>query len=295
MGKLLDKLNQASILLGDGAWGTFLYEKGLLAGDCPEYWNLSMPGEVNDIALSYVNAGSDIIETNSFGANSIKLSHFDLASEAFKINYEAAKISRIAAGESRIVLGSMGPSGTLLMMGDISEEQLYDSFREQAIALEQGGADALIIETMSDIDEARIAVKAVRENTNCDLVVSFTYSKAGDEYRTMMGVSPEDVMKEFSADTNTIIGSNCGNGSREMIPIAKIMSRINPERILMIQANAGHPLYFDGKTVFPESPSEMLDHIPALIKSGVRIIGGCCGTTPNHIKALRNYIDHAMK
>jgi 5-methyltetrahydrofolate--homocysteine methyltransferase len=295
VGKLLDKLNQVSVLIGDGAWGTFLYEKGLMAGDCPEYWNLSMPGEVKDIALSYVNAGSDIIETNSFGANSIKLNHFNLAPLAFKINYEAARISRIAAGETRIVLGSMGPTGKLLIMGDISKEQLYNSFSEQANALEQGGADALIIETMSDIEEARIAVKAARDHTKCDIVVSFTYSRAGDEYRTMMGISPEDVMKEFAANPNAIIGSNCGNGIRNMIPIALAMSHVNSESILMIQANAGQPVYKDGKTIFPESPEEMVGHLSGLINAGVRIIGGCCGTTPNHIKAFRNYIDHNIQ
>jgi 5-methyltetrahydrofolate--homocysteine methyltransferase len=291
MGKLLDKLFKVSLLIGDGAWGTFLYEKGLLAGDCPEYWNLSKPDEVQDIARSYVNAGSDLIETNSFGASSIKLNHFNLAPLAFKINYTAARISRIAAGESRIVLGSMGPTGKILMMGDISEEQLYDSFSEQAKALEQGGADALIVETMSDIEEARIAVKAVLDHTKCDIVVSFTYSKAGDEYRTMMGISPEDVMNEFSLYPNAIIGSNCGNGIREMIPIAEIMAHVNSESILMIQPNAGHPIFKEGKTIFPETPEEMADHLSGLIKAGVRIIGGCCGTTPNHIKAFRKYVD----
>jgi 5-methyltetrahydrofolate--homocysteine methyltransferase len=189
----------------------------------------------------------------------------------------------------------MGPTGKILMMGDISEERLYDSFSEQAAALEQGGADALIIETMSDIEEARIALTAARDHTKCDIVVSFTYSKAGDEYRTMMGISPEDVMREFSADQNTIIGSNCGNGIRDMIPIAEIMAQFDSYRILMIQANAGHPVYIEGKTIFPESPEEMVEHIPGLIKAGVKIIGGCCGTTPNHIKAFRNYVNQNLQ
>jgi 5-methyltetrahydrofolate--homocysteine methyltransferase len=222
------------------------------------------------------------------------LNHFHLASEAIKINFQAAKISRLAAGESRIVLGSMGPTGKILMMGDISEEQLYNSFREQAMALEQGGADALIIETMSDIDEARIAAKACRENTSCDLVVSFTYSSTGNDFHTMMGVSPEDVMYEFSSDSDMIIGSNCGNGIKEMIALAEAMSKINSESLLMIQSNAGQPVYIDGKTLYPESPDEMLHYLPELLKAGVRIVGGCCGTTPKHIQAFRNYIDHAF-
>jgi 5-methyltetrahydrofolate--homocysteine methyltransferase len=291
MGKLHDKLNNSNILIGDGAWGTFLYQKGLQAGECPEYWNLIKPSEVLDIAKSYINAGSDIIETNSFGATSINLAHFGLEREAFKINFEAAVISRSAAGKSGIVLGSMGPTGKILMMGDISEDEMYVSFREQAIALEKGGADALIIETMTDLEEARLAYKAASENTKCDIVVSFTYNKAGEEYRTMMGVSPEQVMSEFTSNPKTLIGSNCGNGIRDMVPVAKIMSHINSSNIIMVQANAGAPEYKDGKTIFPESPEEMIVYLPQLIHAGVRIIGGCCGTTPDHIRAFRNYVD----
>ncbi len=291
MGKLHDKLNISNILIGDGAWGTFLYQKGLQAGECPEYWNLIKPSEVLDIAKSYINAGSDIIETNSFGATSIKLAHFNLAAEAFKINFEAAAISRSAAGKSGIVLGSMGPTGKILMMGDISGDEMYLAFREQAIALEKGGADALIIETMSDLDEARLAYKAARENTECDIVVSFTYNKAGEEYRTMMGVSPAEVMAEFTSNPMTIIGSNCGNGIRDMVPVAESMLSTNSPNILMIQANAGAPVYKDGKTIFPESPQEMIVYLPQLIHAGVRIIGGCCGTTPDHIRAFRNFVD----
>jgi 5-methyltetrahydrofolate--homocysteine methyltransferase len=295
MGKLLDRLIQLPLLIGDGAWGTFLYEKGLLAGDCPEYWNISRPEIVKNIALSYVKAGSDIIETNSFGANSIKLNQYNLASLAYKINFEAARLSRNAAGEALIVLGSIGPTGKILMMGEISEEQLYDSFTEQAKALEQGGADALIIETMSDAEEARIALKAVREQTKCDIVLSFTFSKTSYGFRTMMGTSPEEVMNEFSADQHLIIGSNCGNGINDMISITKLFAHLNSKRIIMAQPNAGSPVYLDGKTVFPESPEDMVAHLPELIKSGVRIIGGCCGTTPDHIKAFRFYIDHNIQ
>jgi 5-methyltetrahydrofolate--homocysteine methyltransferase len=291
MGKLLDKLKQESLLICDGAWGTFLFEKGLLAGDCPEYWNLTKPEIVLEIAKSYADAGSDLIETNSFGANSIKLNHYNFANLAFKINYEAARLTRIAATDSRIVLGSIGPSGKILITGDVSEEELYSSFSEQAKALEQGGADALIIETMSDISEARIALNACRDSTNCDLVVSFTYSKAGGEYRTMMGFSPEDVMTAFSGDPKIIIGSNCGNGITDMIPIASLFSRFNSDTIIMIQPNAGQPVYKDGKTTFPESPEQMVGHLAGLTKYGVKIIGGCCGTTPDHIRAFRNYVD----
>ena len=295
MGKLHAKLSESNILIADGAWGTFLYEKGLQAGECPEYWNLIRPSEVKDIALSYIKAGSDIIETNSFGASSIKLAHFNLAAEAYKINYEAAAISKSVAGDTGIVLGSVGPTGKILMMGDITEEEMYNSYKEQVKGLEDGGADALIIETMSDLEEARIAFKAARENTSCDIVVSFTFNKTGDDYRTMMGISPAEVMEEFSADPLTIIGSNCGNGIKDMVPVAEIMSLLANSNKIMIQANAGAPVYLDGKTVFPESPEEMIQYLPALINANVKIIGGCCGTTPAHINAFRNYIDSRIK
>ena len=249
---------------------------------------------MKDIALRYINAGSDIIETNSFGANSIRLDQYNLSSSSYRINYEAARISRAAAGESRLVMGSIGPTGKILLMGDISEQELYDSFSEQAKALEQGGADALIIETMSDIEEARIALRAVQEHTCCDIVVSFTFSKTADNFRTMMGISPQDVMNEFSSYPNIIIGTNCGNGVRNIISIAEIMAKLSSERIIMVQPNAGNPVYMDGKTVFPESPEEMVSCLPELIQCGVKIIGGAVVQLQIILKPSAINVDHIM-
>ena len=145
-------------LISDGAWGTFLQAKGLQPGECPELWNLTHPEAVLDIAESYIKAGADTIETNSFGGNRFKLMSFGLEEQVYEINKKAAEISRQAAGDDKYVLGSIGPTGKLLMMGDVSEEELYDAFKEQAVALYEGGADALVIETMTDIEEATIAV-----------------------------------------------------------------------------------------------------------------------------------------
>ncbi|MBK9392275.1 MAG: homocysteine S-methyltransferase family protein [Bacteroidetes bacterium] len=287
---ILDKLEKKQILLSDGAWGTFLQATGLKPGECPELWNVSRRGDVIKIAESYIEAGSDIIETNSFGGSIFKLSQYGLGDRVYELNKAAAEISREAAGKDRHVAGSVGPTGKMLIMGDVTEEELYNAFKEQSIALEAGGADIIIIETMSAIDEAALAVRAARENTHC-VIVTMTFD--GDPlsgYHTMMGVSPAEMvvaMKEAGAD---IVGSNCGNGIENMIGIVKEIRNTDKDIPVMIQANAGVPEFIDGKTVFRESPELMASFVPALIEAGANIIGGCCGTTPKHIIAIRNRI-----
>lgn len=284
---ILDELKQRRILLSDGAWGTFLQAKGIQPGECPELWNITHRNSVRDIAESYLLAGSDIIETNSFGGSRFKLSLFGLEKRVSELNRAAAEISREAAGKNKHVAGSIGPTGKMLIMGDITEEELYNAFLEQAVALEAGGADIIIVETMSAVDEAALAVRAARENTKCTVIITMTFSKEPDGgYHTMMGVSPEEMviaMKEAGAH---IVGSNCGNGIEDMIGIVKAIRATDNKIPVMIQANAGTPVLIDGETVFRESPEMMASFIPELIKAGVNLIGGCCGTTPEHIRAI---------
>jgi 5-methyltetrahydrofolate--homocysteine methyltransferase len=284
---ILDKLKQNQILLSDGAWGTLLQAKGIKPGDCPELWNITHKNDVLDIAQSYFLAGSDIIETNSFGGNRIKLTQYGLEDRVYELNEAAAAISRKVAGNERHVAGSMGPTGKMLLMGDVTENELYETFREQAIALEKGGADIIIIETMSAIDEASLAVKASRENTKCTIIVTMTFSSdMNGEYRTMMGVSPEEMTISMKDAGAHIIGSNCGNGIEDMIGIVKAIRKTDDKIPVIIQANAGIPELIDGITVFRESPEMMASFVPELIKAGANIIGGCCGTTPAHIREM---------
>lgn len=288
---LLEALRSGRILVSDGAWGTFLKAKGLQVGENPDRWSLDHPREVKAIAEAYFAAGADLVETNSFGANSLQLAHFGLAGQAGAINEAAARLSAEAAAEAggeKWVIASVGPTGKLLLMGDVTEAEMADSFREQVVALARGGADAICIETMSDIQEARLALRAVKEHTACTAIVTFTFSRTvqGD-YRTMMGVSPEEAAAAMLADGADIVGTNCGNGSERMVEIVRAMRSVAAGVPLLVHANAGLPAQVDGQDVFPETPAEMAAQVPRLVDAGASIIGGCCGTTPDHIRALR--------
>jgi 5-methyltetrahydrofolate--homocysteine methyltransferase len=291
MKKITERLKTGRILVSDGAWGTFLYAKGLGTGQCPEIWNIEHPEDVMDIASSYINAGSDMVETNSFGANRFKLMHYGLGEQASKLNEAAAAISRLAAGKNKIVLGSVGPTGKILMMGDVTPEEIYDAYKEQVIALEKGGVDAIIVETMSDIDEAKLAIKAAKENTSCEVICTMTFDRTIDgEYRSMMGVSPTDMVQELVPEGVDIIGANCGNGIEGMVEIVKEIRLTNSKIPILVHANAGMPVYHNGVTLFPESPEQTAGFVKAIVKAGVNIIGGCCGTTPEHIRQIAKVV-----
>ncbi len=290
MKKITDQVKTGKILVSDGAWGTFLHAKGLKPGQCPELWNIEHPEEVFDIAKSYIDAGADMVETNSFGGSSFKLVHYGLDGRAAELNQAAAAISRKAAG-GKFVLGSVGPTGKILMMGEVTPEEVYDSFKEQVIALEKGGADAIIFETFSDIDEARLAIRAAKENTSLEVICTMTFERTvNGEYRSMMGVSPTDMMQELLPEGVDIIGANCGNGIEGMIEIVKEIRLCNAEIPVLVHANAGMPVYHDGKTLFPETPEQSASFVKAILDAGVNVIGGCCGTTPEHIRQIAKVV-----
>ena len=288
----ISEVVKSKILVSDGAWGTFLHKKGLLPGECPEKWCLDRPNDILDIAKSYIEAGSDMIETNSFGGTSFKLEHYGLSEEVSEINKAAAKISSQAAGENKWVIASIGPTGKMTVMGDVTEEDFYNAFKIQSIALEKGGADAICIETMSALDEAVMAIKAAKENTSLEVIATFTFeSDAEGGYKTMMGVSPAEAAEAAINAGADIIGTNCGNGFKQMIDIVKEMRTVNKDIPVLVHANAGLPRTVDGIDIFPETPEMMAELVPDIVKAGANIIGGCCGTTPAHIKAIKEAVN----
>lgn len=286
MKRITEEIGKGRILVSDGAWGTFLQRKGLKPGECPELWNTANRNEVLEIAKSYVDAGADIIETNSFGASVIKLSKFSLHEKAFELNENAARISREAAGTEKFVIGSAGPTGKFLFMGEVTEEEIYNSYKIQAQAFEKGGADAICIETFYDLSEAESAVKAARENSDLEIICTFTFDKKGGDFKTMMGVSPSEAAEALIGFGVDIIGTNCGNGFEAMIEIVKEMRLVDSKIPLLVHANAGLPQIIDNILIYPETPEFISGVIPKLIDAGANIIGGCCGTTPEHIKAI---------
>jgi 5-methyltetrahydrofolate--homocysteine methyltransferase len=290
--KIVEALKDGKNLLSDGAWGTFLQEKGLKSGECPELWNRTHRNDVLEIAKSYIDAGADMIETNSFGGSTFKLMHYGLEADCYELNKLAAEISREAAGTENFVLGSIGPTGKFLMMGDVTEEELYESFRLQATGLADGGADAICIETFYEIDEDEIAIRGCKENTEIEVITTFTFEKSPDgKFHTMMGAAPKDIVAPLINSGADIIGTNCGNGFQDMISIIGEIREANDTIPLLVHANAGLPVVENGETRFPDTPELMADLAPQLINAGADILGGCCGTTPAHIRAIKDAIN----
>ena len=281
MHPLIQQLLAAGPVVTDGAWGTQLQARGLPIGACPDEWNLTEPAKVEEVAAAYVAAGSRVILTNTFGANRIRLAEFNLTSQVAEINRRGAAISKRAAGQQALVFASIGPTGKMLVAGDVTEDELRSAFTEQAQALKEGGADALVIETMAELEEAQLALTAA-QTTGLPVVVCMTFDTGG---RTMMGVAPDQAARQFTTAGADMIGSNCGNGIAAFIPICEAL-RAATDLPIWIKANAGQPEYADGKVVYRITPEEFAGHAPALRNAGANFIGGCCGTTPGHLQAL---------
>ena len=279
-------LEQKTALVSDGAWGTELAKRGLQPGTVPESWNADRPDAVEAVAAGYVEAGSDIILTNTFGGCRIKLEKVGLADRTPELNRLAAEISKRAAGGRALVFASVGPTGEFMApLGLKTEQEFVDCFAEQIRACIDGGADGIVIETMTDLGETKAALLAARQVGSFPVVASMTFDHGPGGFATMMGVKPEQAAAELDAAGADIIGSNCGSGVENMIEIARLM-RSATKKPLWVKPNAGLPELVDGETVFREMPDEMAARIEELLRAGANIIGGCCGTTPDHIRAI---------
>jgi methionine synthase I (cobalamin-dependent) len=286
MHPLIERLAGEAPVLTDGAWGTQMQARGLPIGACPDAWNLSEPAKVESVARAYVDAGSRIILTNTFGANRFVLARHDLQTQAAEINHAGAVLSKRAAeGTTALVFASIGPSGKMLMMDEVTEDELRAAFVEQAQALAAGGADAIVVETMSDLDEACIALEAAKA-TGLPVVVSMTYDTGKDKDRTMMGTTPEQAVARLEDAGADVIGANCGQGIEGYVPIAARLRKATTLPV-WIKANAGLPELVDDKAVYRTSAEQFASFAPAVVSAGATFIGGCCGSSPDFIQALK--------
>jgi 5-methyltetrahydrofolate--homocysteine methyltransferase len=274
--------------LTDGAWGTEFQKLGAGLGECTDEWNLTKPDLVRRVAESYVRAGSRVILTNTFRANSIALTRYGLQERFATINSAAVKISRQAAGDAALVFASIGPSGKLLLTKEVTEEQLKETFSEQARALAAEGPDALLIETMTDLVEARIAAAAALE-TGLPVIVSMVFDAGKNRDRTMMGVTPEQVASALTGDGLHGIGANCGLGIREFIPVCKRLVAATSLPI-WIKPNAGLPEMVDGVAKYKTTAEEFAAAAGELIAAGATFLGGCCGSSPEFIRELARVV-----
>jgi len=279
------KLEKKRILIADGGWGTEFVQKGLSPGEAPEAWNLGRRDDVFAVAQSYVQAGADIILTNTFGGTRMKLAKSGLDAKILDVNRIGAEVSREAADKSALVFASVGPTGEFMApMGTATAEQMEKNFSEQVQALAQGGADGIVIETMTDLSEAKTALRAAKR-VGLPVAVTMTFDKGKKGYATIMGVRPEQAVRELEKHGADIVGANCGAGFENMIEVVRTMREATPLPI-WCKPNAGLPELINGMTVYRETPEMMAAQLKALIDAGANIVGGCCGTTPAHIRAL---------
>lgn len=289
--RLLERIKKGELLIADGAIGTMLMQRGLKPGECPEMINLAHPEILEEIAGLYLEAGADLIQANTFGASPLRLASYALDQKMEEINRNAVCAVRRAIKDNAIIYASCGPSGKLLKpYGDTDPEIILRSYEQQFKILVEEGIDAICIETMIDLTEAILAVTAAKTVAPAvPVIASMTFDSTPKGFYTVMGVTIGKAAAGLEKAGADIIGSNCGNGIENMIKIAHEFKKVSSIP-LIIQSNAGLPELKDNVPVYPETPEFWAEKAKELLKAGVSIIGGCCGTTPAHIKAVRGSI-----
>jgi 5-methyltetrahydrofolate--homocysteine methyltransferase len=288
--KFRDLLDRPGPIMADGAMGTMLFANGLQFGDPPEVWNLTQPEVIRRIQRGYLDAGSQILMTNTFGGNRLRLGLHGLSERVDELNRTAAILARAevnAAGGTALVAGDIGPSGEIVApLGTLDYEIAVDVFREQAASLIAGGVDLIWIETMSDLNEIRAAIEGVRRvSPAIALVATMTFDTRG---HTMMGVSPEQAVEALTAWGVDAVGGNCGNGPDELLPVIERMHAAQPDAILVAKSNAGMPELVDMRAVYRADPPTMAAYGVQMQAAGARIIGACCGSSPDHLRAMHD-------
>jgi len=288
MGAWEKLLSQPGLILADGGMGTMLMELGLQFGASPELWNVEHPDHVRQVHQGYLQAGSRIILTNTFGCNRLRLGLHNLQDRVVEFNRAAARLVReeLDAGGGRgVVAGDIGPSGGILApLGELEPAEATAAFAEQAGGLIEGGVDVVWIETLSSLEEMHAAVDGVRRaSADIPIVATMTFDTRG---RTMMGVTPEQAVRELAGWGVSALGANCGNGPDEILAVIGKMKAAAPEATLVAKANAGVPRLEKGRAVYGAGPAEMAAYATAVADAGARIIGACCGSTPRHLDAM---------
>ena len=285
MHPLLERLSRGP-MVSSGAVGTMLQAKGLPPVTTLEEYNLSHPEAVAEIHSAYCEAGAEMIGTNTFGANPLKLKKAGLADKAYRLNYEGARIARKAAPKDVFVFAAIGPSGEFLApLGEIAPEEMYEVYKSQIRALVEGGVDILSLRTFTDLEEVKIAIRAAKENADLPVIATMTFDLGQKGFRTMMGVEVKAAIEGMVGAGAEVIGSNCGRGMEEMVPLMKEMRNYYPGN-LTAQPNAGLPQLIEGKARYTQSPEEFASWVPSLLEAAVNLIGGCCGTTPAHTRKV---------
>ena len=289
---ILERLTRGDVLISDGATGSYLQEHGLGDGD-PEEFNVSHPDIVKGMAKAYFDAGSDMVLTNSFGGTRLRQGHYGFEERVREFNMLAAEHARSQAPPGCFVVGSVGPTGEVidnpLKESPVTDDEVYEAYAEQITALADGGVDAVDIETMIDVREARLAIKAAKENTDLIVMSTMFFDKGPRGFFTMMGTTPERAVEELIDAGADVVGANCGNGIDVMVELAREL-RAATDGYLLIHSNAGIPATKGGEVIYPETPDYMAERFKQMVDIGVNIVGGCCGTGPDHIRALTKMV-----